>query len=67
MVTNERLRDTTYRDNCQRGQGCPGELDGYGGLIDDEWLKPGNAIEVRNPFYDSPVTEMKLSTFNHRS
>ena len=61
MATNERLRDTTYRDNCQHGQGSPSELGEYGVLIDGEWLKTSNALEVCNPVY------VRLVPVGHRA
>ncbi|MCA1552844.1 MAG: aldehyde dehydrogenase family protein, partial [Chloroflexi bacterium] len=54
MTTAERLRGTEVRAATTRnGQGT--ELGEYGVLVNGEWLKTGDAVEVRSPFDDALV------------
>lgn len=50
----ERLRQATARVTSGNGA-TPSELGEYGALIDGQWLKTGDAIEVRSPYDDALV------------
>lgn len=54
MSTTERLRDATARVVGRDGTG-ESELGEYGVLLNGEWLRTGDAIEVRSPYDEALV------------
>lgn len=54
MTTPERLRDATSHAVSGHGKTST-ELGEYGVLINGQWLKTDNAVEVRSPYDDSVV------------
>lgn len=54
MTTSERLRDATTHAASKNGDTST-ELGEYGVLINGQWLKTGDAIEVRSPYDGSVV------------
>ena len=53
-TTIERLRDAAAT-TATLGDAALAELGEYGALVDGQWLKTGDAIEVRSPYDDSLV------------
>ena len=54
MSTVERLRSATARV-ASTGDAAGTELGEYGALVNGQWLKTGDAIEVRSPYDDALV------------
>lgn len=54
MSTVERLRSATARA-ATTGDAATSELGEYGALVNGQWLKTGDAIEVRSPYDDALV------------
>ncbi|MDX1435481.1 MAG: aldehyde dehydrogenase family protein [Anaerolineales bacterium] len=54
MASSERLRESSTRA-ASAGDGAQAALGEYGSLVGGEWVKTGDAIEVRSPYDDSLV------------
>ena len=54
MSAAERLRDAATRV-AEVGQQAKSELGEYGTLVDGDWIKTGDAIEVHSPYDDALV------------
>ncbi len=54
MATGDRLRESVVRKADQAGAG-DAELGEFGALVAGQWIKTGDAIEVRSPYNDALV------------